>query len=210
MFGFITRQHSLRQLAAHLGVLVVIVMLSGASTAVAENEAERLAKVKAAFTYNFVKFVEWPGDAFPEDASPVVILVIGTEQMHRTLQRTVANKRVHGRALEVARLPMPTLDDRDRERRRQAIDELVERIGASHLVYFEPDEHEAIAEILARSDIPRHVLTVGDGAAFVGTPTMLDLVMSDGRMTFYANRERIESSRIRISSKLLRLARQKK
>src|SRR2546422_10230150 len=53
-------------------------------------------QLKAAFLYNFAKFVEWPPQAFPDATTPVTIGIIGESPFDDDLERTVKNKNVNG------------------------------------------------------------------------------------------------------------------
>lgn len=61
-------------------------------------------QIKAAFLFNFAKFVEWPPAAFPAGTSPIVIGILGENPFHDDLARMVRSKTVDGRTLEVKTL----------------------------------------------------------------------------------------------------------
>jgi hypothetical protein len=58
-------------------------------------------EVKAAFLYNFARFVEWPAEG--RRSEPFVITVLGQDPFGRVLDDTVAGKAVAGRPIEVRR-----------------------------------------------------------------------------------------------------------
>src|SRR6478672_2249385 len=58
-------------------------------------------QIKAAFIYNFAKFVEWPASALPTPTSPIVIGVLGENPFGDTLEKTVHNKAVEDHPLQV-------------------------------------------------------------------------------------------------------------
>jgi hypothetical protein len=57
-------------------------------------------QVKAAFVYNFAKFVEWPESAFSSKESPLVLCVIGKDNVGSALQ-VLEKKEVQGRQLRL-------------------------------------------------------------------------------------------------------------
>src|SRR5205085_7594625 len=61
-------------------------------------------QLKAAFLYNFAKFVEWPAAAFPEPATPFTIGVIGENPFDDQLEQTVRNKNINGHAFSVRQI----------------------------------------------------------------------------------------------------------
>jgi hypothetical protein len=51
------------------------------------------ADLKAAFLYNFTKFIEWPPEAFAKEDAPVVVGVYGDEEFTQNLRTLLADKR---------------------------------------------------------------------------------------------------------------------
>src|SRR5580692_10535365 len=87
--GNIKRRYGHRLL---LGVLL-------ASVASAQTMDEY--QVKAAFLYNFAKFVEWPPLTFKTDKDPVRICVLGQDPFDGALGEVVGGKMVLGRRFVV-------------------------------------------------------------------------------------------------------------
>src|SRR5687768_14030475 len=65
------------------------------------------AEVKAAFLYNFAKFVEWPTNAFPSETAPLRVAVFNDEEFTAKLNQLLADKKAHGRSFEVKRIVNP-------------------------------------------------------------------------------------------------------
>ncbi|HSS49878.1 MAG TPA: YfiR family protein, partial [Thermoanaerobaculia bacterium] len=59
--------------------------------------------VKAAFLFNFTKFVEWPPAAFADEHSPLKLCVLGENPFGKTL-RALTGEEVAGRRLALAHL----------------------------------------------------------------------------------------------------------
>ncbi len=59
--------------------------------------------VKAAYLFNFAKFVEWPAGAFENEASPILIGVLGEDPFGGELDKAVEGKNVAGRSLRIKR-----------------------------------------------------------------------------------------------------------
>src|SRR5271155_5832027 len=62
-------------------------------------------QVKAAFLYNFAKFVEWPPQAFKSATDPIVICVLGQNPFGQALDSAVAGKNVAGRGVVTREVP---------------------------------------------------------------------------------------------------------
>ena len=57
-------------------------------------------QIKAAFIFNFAKFVEWPPQAFANDTSPIVIGVLGKNVFGNILVQAIRNKSIHHRPFQ--------------------------------------------------------------------------------------------------------------
>ena len=55
-------------------------------------------QVKAAFLYNFAKFVEWPPEAFKTPKDPILICVLGHNPFGNALEEAIRGKSIEGRA----------------------------------------------------------------------------------------------------------------
>lgn len=151
------------------------------------QEAYREYDVKAAFLYNFVKFVEWPAAAFRDDRSPIEICVFGTDPFGQSLGDVVKGETVGGRGLTV---------------RRPAS---LGSFEGCHVLFVCASERERISEVLAAAG-RRPVLTVADSEGFLRAGGMINFILDEGRVRFRINEAPAERVRLTISSKLLRLA----
>ena len=68
-----------------------------------QRRGERI-PVKAAFIYNFTKFTDWPANAFPSAAAPLVIGIVGEDPFGKTIDDVVNGEVVRDRPLVVKRL----------------------------------------------------------------------------------------------------------
>ena len=64
-------------------------------------------QVKAAYLYQFLNFVAWPGHAFQTPDSPYEICILGADPFGADLDNTVRGKQVRGRPVHVQRLGTP-------------------------------------------------------------------------------------------------------
>lgn len=144
------------------------------------------AQVKAAFLLQFPKFVDWPAESFSPDG-PFVLCVSGEGVLWNELRVLGAGKSISGRALEL-RL-VRAAEDYDR----------------CHLLYFAPDSARGrVPPALARAP----VLTVGDRPSFaMSDGGVIALVTQADRVGFEINVAAAERAHLRVSSKLLALAR---
>ena len=159
-------------------LLVALPALLGAQTA---SEYD----VKAAFLYNFTKFVDWPPDAFPDPGS-LKVCVLGENPFGASLQ-TIAGELVGNRKLTVMRT-----------------DSLARPAGCQ-VLFISRSEREHVSQILAAvKDSP--VLTVGDTKGFADEGVIINFVLEGSKVRFEVNTDSAERAGLKISSKLLQLA----
>jgi YfiR/HmsC-like len=168
-----------------LALATVLLWLAGAGEAPAAQSGER--ELKAAFLYNFAKFVEWPPAAFPERATPVTLCTLGDDAIAASLEAVVKGETLDARRLVVRRL-------RDPQEARDC-----------HVLFISPAEKH-VSQLLA-SLRGAGVLTVGDGNDFLDQGGVIRFFLEQNRVRFDINLDAAERSRLNLSSKLLRLAR---
>ena len=144
-------------------------------------------QVKAAFLFNFAKFVEWPAQAFKSAGAPIEICVLGPNPFGFTLANAVEGKAVGNRKFVVR-------DIRD-----------AQQANECHIVFVSA---AGWTRSLARlGDIKKCcVLTVGETEDFIAGGGMINLRLENARVRVEINPDAAERARLRISSKLLSLA----
>ena len=80
-----------------LAVRVVVCCLAAVTQAQSATEYQ----VKAAFLFNFARFVEWPADAFPGVDAPLQICLLGHDPFGREFEEVIGDKSVNGHRIEV-------------------------------------------------------------------------------------------------------------
>lgn len=158
--------------------------------AFAGNGAQRASEyaVKAAFVYDFSKFVTWPDRAFKSPDSPVSICVLGDNPFGGALDRIVAGKTVSGRTFRVL-YPASAVEAR-----------------TCQIVFISRSEQQQLKAILSEL-AASSALTIGDAAGYAAQGVMINLFLKDDRVRFEINDEAAQKAGIDISSKLLSLAR---
>jgi len=148
-------------------------------------------EVKAAFLYNFAKFVEWPSTAFATPDAPLVFCIVGPNPFDGRLERVVSDRTANGRRIEV----------------RDAVS--VNETGGCHLVFVPESEENAVARLVhVAASVPGvPVLTVGETEGFAEAGGMIQLVVDEGRVRFDINAAAAEQEGLKLSSQLLKLAR---
>lgn len=168
-------------------------LASEATLRAQEVNVTKALKVKAAYLYNFGKFVEWPEDAFAGDDAPFVIGIIQDDPIGDILDASVHAKKLMGRSIEIRRLRLSDPDYRSKLRQ-------------CHVLYIGIAAREQI-ERLCATLAEQPVLTVSSVPGFASSGGMIALVLKEGRIVFEINRDALEQAGLKASPKLLKLAR---
>ena len=168
-----------------IGIAAAMLLVCAPAAAQRPDSGED--SVKAAFLYNFTKFVDWPDSAFPEPSTPFVVCVFAGTSFRRALEALLHNEQVHGRTVSVA---PPGVDD----------------LRGCHLAYFGQGEQERQAKLL---DAVRRspVLTVGEGRRFLEQGGLIAFMLENDRVRFAVSKRGADAAGLSVSSKLLRVAR---
>lgn len=168
-------------------VLLLLLLATGAPAG-ANARSDLEYQVKAAFLFNFAKFVEWPADAFETPQAPVAICVLGQDPFGESLDHLVRGETVNGRRL-VVRRPRQFLEVRD-----------------CQIVFLAGSESGYQNQILSALE-GASVLTVGEDEGFLTDGGVIRFLLEQNRVRFDINLIAAETNRLKLSSKLLRLAR---
>jgi hypothetical protein len=175
--------------AGKLERAVVAALVLGAAVTRAQPEPPSPTEyeVKAAFLYNFTRFVEWPPEGLRDPGAPFVIAIVGRDPFGAVLDETVAGKTAGGRPIEVRRVPR------------------VEEARDAQIVFVSSAERSNIAAILKELDRPG-ILTVGDTDGFAMRGGAINFTMQARKVRFEINPAVTEQAGLKVSSQLLKLA----
>jgi hypothetical protein len=144
--------------------------------------------VKAAFLFNFAKFVEWPPASFAGPDAPLAICVLGHDPFGVTLDNVVRDERVDDRPIAVERPPTAAAAE------------------ACQILFVSASEQPRFAEILRTVDRSR-TLTVSDAPGFLAAGGALRFFLAGNHVRFEINADITDAAQFRVSSKLMRVAR---
>ncbi len=159
-------------------LLCLALVAPGLAAAQAEYE------VKAAYLFRFLSFVEWPAQAFARPDAPLVIGVLGEDDVYAGLQEIVAGRQAQGRPLSVRRV----------KNGEGAKDLHVLFVGRA-----------AAAELPKLPEVPGQ-LVVSEGASALDRGAVITFVRSEGRVRFEVALDAAERRGLRLSSRLLAVA----
>ncbi|HSY19875.1 MAG TPA: YfiR family protein [Candidatus Acidoferrales bacterium] len=153
----------------------------------AQDAAPTEYQIKAAFVYNFAKFVEWPPEAFAAPTSPIVIGVLGENVFGDNLQKAISNKVLNDRPLQFKEFHS------------------VAEATNCHILFISTSEKAKFSKIM-QGLRGTSVLTVGETGEFIGAGGMINFVLEANKVRFQINDEAAKKAGLKISSKLLSLA----
>jgi hypothetical protein len=150
-----------------------------ASTAGDERADEY--QVKAAFLFNFARFVSWP-----ETSGPIVIGIAGDDPFGEVVEATIRGKSIAGRPIEVRMLGES------------------DAVRAVNILFISAAEKRRAADLVRRAG--SKVLTVGEIPQFIRDGGMIRFFVEQHRVRFQINAQAAEQSGFKIHSQLLSLA----
>ena len=167
--------------------LLLTALLCPIPPASVEAQAPTEYQVKAAYLFNFLKFVEWPDDPPDDPHGKWTVGFIGDTRIADELGRLAAGKSVLGRELQIKKL-QPADNPR-----------------ACNVLFISESERKRLPALLA-SLRGSSVLTVADMDDFVGSGGMVQFVVEDARVRVAIDVSATTRARLKVSSKLLLLA----
>lgn len=173
-----------------LGVVFVLMGLAGmgnlgAVSANAQGPGEY--QVKAAFLYNFTKFIEWPAGISRGGGDSLMVCVMGEDPFDHALEQVVKGKNLNGKAFEVRHVSN------------------VQEARSCQVLFVGSSERRKVRSILEGLK-GASVLTVGDTPGDAKQGCIIDFLIEDSKVRFEINVGAADLANLKVSSKLLSLA----
>jgi hypothetical protein len=144
-------------------------------------------QVKAAYLYNFVRFIEWPPEALPPPGEPFVVAILGDDPFGTVLDRAFTGKLIADRPATVVRLREPG-------------DAL-----RAQIVFISASESGALARIATTPPV-RGMLTVGDIPEMAREGAIIAFRIEGNKVRFDINLRQSDRAGLKLSSQLLKVA----
>jgi YfiR/HmsC-like len=162
-------------------LFAVMLPLPGGTQLASESQ------LKAAFLYNFTKFVEWPQESFPSTSSPLQVCLLGDNPFGSDLIHITEGKAVAGHPIQIQ-----TINDG--------------HLAQACQVLFISSSERMPAKTVLTELRTASILTIGDSKNFAEEGGMIGLLVEDDRVRFEVNLHAANQAHLKISSKLLTLA----
>lgn len=145
-------------------------------------------RIKATFLATFPSFIDWREEAFPGATAPFLVCVVGDFQFGTSLAEFTRTSSPHGRRVEVRWM------HKDADLRK------------CHILFVSRSEAKRYAKVLQKVQ-GADVLTVGETTDFLNAGGALSFLFQNESLQFEVNLLAATEAHLRISSKLLALAR---
>jgi hypothetical protein len=165
-----------------LAMLGVCVTVSKGADASKEHE------LKAAFLYNFTKFVEWPTNRFPSANAPFVMAVAGNSSCTAELEKIAKERKVNGRTLVIKTITT------------------AEAVQEAHVLFIPASEDKSVKEWLSAAQ-RFGVLSIGESEVFGRQGGVINFVLEGEKIRFDLNIGQAETAELKVSAQLQKLAR---
>lgn len=156
-------------------------------TAAAQSSGPTEYQLKAAFLFNFAKFIDWPRSSFASAQAPFSICIYGDDPFGQAIDATLKGQLIRGRGVNIQRVRDPS------------------QLRHCQVAFIASSERHHLPDVL---QIVRgaSVLLVGESPGFAANGGAIQFQMEDDRVRFSINPDAAERAGLRISSKLLSLA----
>lgn len=159
--------------------------------------------IKAAFLFNFVKFVDWPAIKEANNV-PIIIGIIGKDPFGTAFD-SVKDKQVKGRKTVIKSFKSyKDLEAAGTSNNVESAD-TIESLKKCHLLFICSSEKEKITEITALAQ-KNSILTVGETPDLLQSGGIIKFLMEDNKVRFEINLTASKQASLTIRSQLLRLA----
>jgi hypothetical protein len=144
-------------------------------------------EVKAAYVYNFTRFIDWPTEVLVNPNAPIVIGVIGNNDFASILENMVKGKTVQSHPISVHVIKWPA------------------DVNACQIICISSYEQQRAKEIVgALQNLP--ILTITEAEKGSRSKGVINFQVEEGKVRFEIDQASAAKARLKISSKLLRLA----
>jgi hypothetical protein len=144
-------------------------------------------EVKAAFIFNFAKFIEWPPEAFADTNSPIVIGILGKNSFGNSLEKIINDRKVNNRSFQFRTFSTAT------------------EATKCQILFVSSSEKNDFSKIVG-SLHDASTLTVSEADGFLKAGGMINFMFEGNNIRFQISDAAAKKARLTISSKLLSLA----
>lgn len=169
-----------------MGLLLAGAM--GRSLPAQEPLVDREAKIKAAYLYQFIRYVRWPRNAFANADSPILVGSIGGDPVNPYLS-AIANSRSAGKR-GLAYRPISNIAE----------------AKACHILFVSDRADRKTVESIIRNLGNEPVLLVGETPSFLNSGGIISFTVVNNNVRLQLSMKSAANHQLKISSQLAKLA----
>ncbi|HXO87263.1 MAG TPA: YfiR family protein [Candidatus Acidoferrales bacterium] len=183
------RRHAFLQRLRRVAVVVTIAFGAFSPEPILRAQQPKASEfqVKAAYLYNFGRFVQWPDESGTDRHESFEICVLGTDPFGQALDATLAGGTIGGKSVAAKRITKP------------------QDVDSCRILFISSSEESHLKEDLAALDKTR-VLTVSDIPRFSERGGMIGFILDGNRVRFDVNLDSAQGAGLTLSSELLKVA----
>jgi len=144
-------------------------------------------KVKSIFLYNFTRFIDWPAEAFANEAEPFKIGILGNDPFGNYLEDAILGENMAGHPIVIERF--------------KNINEFID----CHILYINLKDTEKVKEAIRLTE-NKSTLTVGEYENFTRWGGMIRIYSDSKKIKMQINDTAARNAQLKISAKLLNVA----
>lgn len=187
-----------------LAALLFMVSIAPQALADAQSAQSKEYQIKAAFLYNFIKFVDWPKEKIADSNKPITIGIIGKYPFGKAFE-PVKNKKIGNRPVAIKHFKSLSEFDEASAKDKASLARMLKALSKCRLLFVCSSEKKRLDEIIAAvQGCP--VLTVGENAGFLETGGIINFLVEHKKVRFEINLIAAKKAKLKIRSKLMRLA----
>ena len=144
-------------------------------------------EIKAAFIYNFAKFVEWPAVPGSRQKETLTLCILGEDPFGEAIDK-LDGRKVQEQTIKIERVG--SIDD----------------LTGCRILFISKSETDNLPELIKLLGSEKGILSISDIDGFAKNGGVIELVLHENKVKFTVNISTAKESQLNLSSKILRLA----
>lgn len=166
-----------------IGITFLLAFLTAIGYGQSRTEAEEL-NLKAAFIYNFTRFIEWDDDVFPNEFT---IGILGNSMIEDPLQEIARSHKATNKEIKIKRFNS------------------INEIEKCNILFISKSFKAPLTDLLTKTDLKK-TLIIGEKTDYAKLGACINFVIVDKKLKFEVNKKALTDAGLKVSSQLLKLA----
>lgn len=145
-------------------------------------------KIKAAYIYNFARYIEWPEETFKDLKEPFIIGIVGVDPIRQDLEKLAKSRTIEGRPIKIKLFAKP------------------KDVTPCQILFLSPTLKLEVQRQILKNLAGKNVLFVGQTSNFLRMGGVIDFVVHQNRVRLTVALEAAHREKLKVSAKLLRVA----